>query len=230
MTQYISQTLLATLIIGSPSLTAQTVSTMPPLSADVQVERITRLIDGNTLTKKHVGRFYRDNHQRSRFELGDQVVISDPVAKTIITLDTKNKKAKVVNVSNRPDKRQPRTDAGPDGPSRPPDLGTQMIEGYLTAGSEHVTVIPAGSPLGNAQPIRRVTRVWYSEALVLPLLTTIADPLSGNTTTRYHNLVVGQNPSVELFSVPDGFQTEYEVWQPQPGESPTIFKNPHFPQ
>jgi hypothetical protein len=70
--------------------------------------------------------------------------------------------------------------------------------------------------MGNAKPLKRVNRLWYSDELLLPLLTTLDDPLSGNTTTRYQNLRVGTNPNLDLFQVPAGFQVSQAVWQAKP--------------
>ena len=54
-------------------------------------------------------------------------------------------------------------------------------------------------------PLKRVTKVWYSQDLLLPLLTVAEDDVAGITTTRYRNLKAGTNPSPDLFQVPDGF-------------------------
>lgn len=195
---------------------AQTVAPKPPLSATIQIERVVRLVDGNTLTRLTTGRYYRDDQHRTRTEVDDRVMIFDPVAKKAITLDTKMRTAKVLDLQNRPDHRSP-VGSG-DGPwsDAVPDLGTQTIEGYAVTGKEYVSTIPIRSELGNAKPVRRVTRLWYSNELLLPLLTTVEDPLSGNTTTRYQNLKVGTNPSLDLFQVPPGFKISQANWQPKP--------------
>jgi hypothetical protein len=195
---------------------AQTVASNPPLSATIQVERVVRLVDGNSLTKVTTGRYYRDDQHRTRTEVDNRVMIFDPVAKKAITLDNKMRTAKVVNLQNRPDHRSAAVSGGEKWPD-PAPLGTDTVEGYAVTGKEYVSTIPIRSELGNAKPIRRVTRLWYSDELMLPLLTRAEDPLSGNTTMRYQNLKVGTNPSVDLFLVPPGFSIIEETdWQPNP--------------
>ncbi|MCZ2154484.1 MAG: hypothetical protein LC114_11390 [Bryobacterales bacterium] len=199
---------------------------IPSVAAEVVIEQVKTSIDGNSLTHRTTGRFMRDKDQRTRFELGDQVTIFDPVAKQSIVLHLNKRTARVTSFANRPvDRRQPGPSDGGD--SEVPVLEERTIEGYLASGKEYTTVIPVGSQLGNAKPIKRITRLWYSTLLKLPLLTTIADPFAGNTTTAYRNLVVGQNPDPRLFSVPDGFAVIHSNWDAKP--LPAIVRNPHVP-
>jgi len=199
---------------------------IPSVTAEVVIEQVKMSIDGNSLTYRTAGRFIRDADQRTRFDLGDQVTIFDPVAKQSVVLHLQKKTARVTSFLNRPvDRRQPGPADG--GGSEVPALEERTIEGYQASGKEYTTVIPVGSQLGNAKPIKRVTRLWYSPLLKLPLLTTIEDPFAGNTTTAYRNLVVGQNPDPRLFSVPDGFAVLHSNWEPKP--VPAIVRNPHVP-
>src|SRR5687767_13104797 len=99
--------LLAAFILPAAMAQIPTTKQLPSIAADVDMERVTRLLDGNVVTQRSAGRFYRDSQSRSRLEWGDQVMISDPVAKRSITIDLKAKRARVVNLVGLPDRRPP---------------------------------------------------------------------------------------------------------------------------
>ncbi|MBY0502668.1 MAG: hypothetical protein K2X03_02080 [Bryobacteraceae bacterium] len=200
---------------------------MPPMSADIEVERITTLRDGNVLKHRTTGHFYRDEQRRTRLELGDHVTIFDPVGRKMIALNLTKRTARVTNLQNKPEDR--RSSESVDNESGAAvDLGTRDIAGYPATGKEHRTVIPAGSALGNAQPITRVSRQWFSAQLTLPLLTTVDDPLAGNTTTSYQNLAVNKTPDPGLFKAPDGFSVTQVSWIDR--QAPQKSTNPLVPQ
>ena len=221
----LGMTLLMVTLAANTSAQVPPKDETPSVTAEVVIEQVKISIDGNSLTQRTVGRFVRDTDQRTRFELGDQVTIFDPVAKQSVVLHLSKKIARVTSFVNRPvDRRQP----GPsDGGGSGVPVADQTIEGYQASGKEYTMVIPVGSQLGNAKPIKRITRLWYSTLLKLPLLTTIADPFAGNTTTAYRNLVVGQNPDPRLFAVPEGFAVIHSNWDAKP--LPATVRNRHVP-
>jgi hypothetical protein len=99
------------------------------------------------------------------------------------------------------------------------DLGQQVIEGVLAAGTRSTTTIPAGA-IGNAQPIQIVSEQWVSEDLKLLVQTRHSDPRTGETTYRLTNVVQAE-PSRTLFEVPADYTLRDSVIRRQsPSEQP----------
>jgi hypothetical protein len=84
------------------------------------------------------------------------------------------------------------------------ELGSQVKNGVLAAGTRETEVIPAGSRMGNAQAMTVVRETWYSTELKRAVEIKISDPQRGNSTTELTNLIQGE-PSASLFSVPSGY-------------------------
>ena len=80
------------------------------------------------------------------------------------------------------------------------DLGTQVVEGVVAAGTRTTTTIPAGA-IGNEQPIQIVSEQWFSPDLKVLVMTKHSDPRSGETTYRLTNIVQTE-PARSLFEVP----------------------------
>jgi hypothetical protein len=80
------------------------------------------------------------------------------------------------------------------------ELGSQIVEGVMAAGTRSTTTIAAGA-IGNVQPIHVVSEQWFSEDLKVLVMTRHSDPRSGDTTYRLTNVVLGE-PQRALFDVP----------------------------
>lgn len=201
-----------------------------PVIAEYETTELRTLSDGNVLERKESGLYYRDRHGRTRREQGTLIAITDPVAGVGFVLDTKSKIARklvlpkanlepATNVS-RADQSSPEQKAdlepatniatnvvrGGQLSRERASLGIQVIEGVKAAGKEYVAVIPAGSKLGNNQPIEQTIEVWTSDEVRLPILTIVKDPLSGQKTQRYKNIQRGVHPDPKLFQVPEDYQ------------------------
>lgn len=230
-------TAVATLASSAQVTTA--VSTMPPLKADIELERTTRSPDGKVHAQNASGRFYRDQERRTRLEWGNQVTIFDPVAQRIIALRLKQKTARVTSLTSQPKDRRvlgtlsgvspSDSEVSETGMPVSSDLGTKIIEGYEVVGKEYISNFPATSEDGNRVSIRGTSQMWYAPALTIPLLTTSNDPLGGVATIAYRNLEVGTNPDLLLFSIPDGFAVIHSTWEPRTTAAPAV-KNPLLPQ
>ena len=111
----------------------------------------------------------------------------------------------------------PRMSRGPGGPP-PPDgqprptrqnvktesLGRQLVEGVPADGSRTTMTIPAGA-IGNENPIQVVTETWYSPELQAYVLRKRSDPRSGDSVTRYTNIIRSE-PGRTLFEPPADFK------------------------
>jgi hypothetical protein len=221
-------TLFTALLAAANAQTVPPNAMMPPLSADLEIERIIRSIDGNTITQKASGRFYRDNEHRTRMEWDKQVMIFDPVSQKTISLNLQKRTARVTSLAGKPTDRRGGASID-DETAAGAEIGVRVIEGYEARGKEFTTLVPISQQIGNTRPIRRTTRLWYSTQLTIPLLTTVDDPFTGQVSTAYRNLRVGANPDQQLFAVPPGFSIVNSAWEP-PGNAPSTVLNPHFPQ
>lgn len=83
-------------------------------------------------------------------------------------------------------------------------LGRQTIEGVVADGTRTTVTIPAGQ-LGNEQPLQTVIETWYSADLRTTILSRRNDPRTGETVTRYTN-IVRTEPSHALFEVPADYK------------------------
>lgn len=178
-----------------------------PVVANIESTQTTQLKDGNQIVRKVEAKFYRDGSGRTRLDQGSQATISDPTEYVVYMLDLNAKSCQRIDIpkgqlrSTQPDHTQP---AQPTQPRA--QLGFREIDGIPTTGAEYVNIIPAGSSLGNSKAIEKITRVWHSEELQLPVLITIADPMVGDLTVQYKYLQRGGSVSAEIFRVPAGFK------------------------
>jgi hypothetical protein len=84
------------------------------------------------------------------------------------------------------------------------NLGISSINGVAATGTQITETIPAGSGLGNAQPIQ-ITRVtWVSTALMVPVQIMTSDPRFGTRNLELTNIATSE-PSASLFVVPAGY-------------------------
>ena len=84
------------------------------------------------------------------------------------------------------------------------DLGEQNIEGVRALGTRNVTVIPAGSSIGNLNEIKIVSEQWFSPDLEVLVMTKHSDPRVGETIYKLTNIVRAQ-PDPNLFTVPGDY-------------------------
>jgi outer membrane lipoprotein-sorting protein len=202
------------LLVSGAAMTAQTPKTAPSVRAEIEVNTLTTLNDGNQLQKTATQRFYRDSQGRMRLENGNTVTINDVVAHQILVLNLANHTAQRIpapaSALIQPRlgtlQRSPLVDANTS-QAQPPgvSLGSRNINGFDTHGKLIVSTIPANSSLGNKLPIQRTTRIWKSPALNLPVLVEIEDSVHGHITMQYKNLQAGVLLDPILFEVPPEF-------------------------
>jgi outer membrane lipoprotein-sorting protein len=201
------------LLVSGAAVIAQTSKTLPSVRADIEVNTLTTLNDGNQLQKTVSQRFYRDTQGRMRMENGNTVTINDVVAHQILVLNlaqhTVQRIAAPASALAQPRvgtlERSPL--ANPNTTQTPPgeSLGSRNINGFDTDGKLIVSTIPANSSLGNKLPIQRTTRIWKSATLNLPVLVEIDDAVHGHITMQYKNLQAGVLLDPILFEAPPGF-------------------------
>jgi len=205
--------------VGIAPLIAQntTVKTVP-LSADINVDSVRTLADGNTIRQDRTMKFYRRADGSTRVEEPNRVVIVDNSSHTVTVLDTIGKVAQVQHVPPKsangrvpaaslfkPGATETNLSAGSK--SSGTDLGVKMIAGYRVHGVERSTVIAANSTLGNTAPLTKTIQVWRSSDLRLPLLTVISDPVGGTIKSQYENISTTNPPDDSLFTVPSDYKT-----------------------
>src|SRR5689334_2111952 len=159
-----------------------------PLRARVVIENT----NPNEPATTESGQFYRDSQGRTRLEVGDHIIINDPVAHTRYVIDTTERVAHKMPMppggprgrgpgdEMMPPPPPPPADANgvaprrrmppprPDGPpSERTDLGTRQIEGLTAHGWEMTRTLlpPPDSGTGN---ITETTQTWVAEELRLP--------------------------------------------------------------
>jgi hypothetical protein len=190
-----------------------------------------QLANGNAISRTTQTVLYRDTQGRTRTEVtvtpdastGKQpyklIVIADPVAGQRTVLDSATMTSRASRMPMARPAGAGRSGAGAQTrPAAPAlrsgtarngaevasaDLGTQLRNGVLAAGTKVTEVIPAGK-VGNAQAITVVRETWMSNELKRPVEVKITDPVRGNRTMELTNLVPGE-PNAAFFSVPSGY-------------------------
>lgn len=87
------------------------------------------------------------------------------------------------------------------------DLGTQTIEGVPAQGTKITRTFPAGSELGNEQPLTITTETWFSPDLKVVVSSKSSDPRMGETSYRLTNIQRSE-PAASLFQVPDDYTVQ----------------------
>lgn len=87
---------------------------------------------------------------------------------------------------------------------RTESLGRQIVEGVPADGTRTTMTIPAGE-IGNENPIQMVTETWYSEELQTFIVRKRSDPRSGESQTRYTNIIRAE-PARIMFEPPADFK------------------------
>jgi hypothetical protein len=205
-----------------------------PYSATMVTETTQVLSDGNRIHHPTTARIYRDSEGRVRNEQSlagldslaprsdvQQVVfINDPVAGVNYALNLSEKTA-TKSTWGRGGRRDAKQQAEPDrgmasrGRSgRGPDaagsnvktepLGRKTIAGLAADGTRTTIIIPAGQ-VGNEQPMRIVSEMWYSPDLQAPVLSKHWDPRAGETVFRLVNISRSE-PAAALFLPPPDYR------------------------
>ena len=205
-----------------------------PFSADVTTETTQTLADGNHIHQTSNSKLYRDGEGRPRREqslnglgalsphagLPPVIFINDPVVGANYALSpsahtaTKSLGGRGFGQMGRGMPKQDAAGAGrrmrgpQDAANRPnvkvESLARQTIEGLPAEGTRSTMIVPAGQ-MGNEQPIQIVTETWYSTDLQTNILIKRSDPRSGETVTRYTN-IVRTEPAHNLFEVPADYK------------------------
>jgi hypothetical protein len=206
------------LIVGQVS--GQNLSTKPtviPLIAEREEQRKMRLQNGSLLERVQKGMLYKDKLGRTRSEMGQLILIADPVARATYVLDTDKKIARKLDhqgiqafpqhtIEAKGVDRSPPTFDGDSFPITKRPLGDKVIEGLLCKGEEVTLTIPANSRLGNQRPLQARTEIWIAKELLLPLLVISDNPLTGKAIQAYKNIKLGVDPDPSLFRVPEGYR------------------------
>ena len=195
-----------------------------PFSADVTTETTMVLQDGNRIHQVSKLRFYRDGEGRTRREqslnnlgslasntnLPPVIFISDPVAGVNYALSPASKTASQSAGGgrglggNRGGRMRGSAPSGEQRNVKTESLGSKTVEGVAAQGTRTTITIPAGQE-GNERPIETVVDSWYSPDLQMAILSTRSDPRTGETVTRYTNIVRGE-PAHSLFEVPADYK------------------------
>jgi hypothetical protein len=190
-----------------------------PFSADIATETTMVLQDGNHVHQITKLRYYRDGEGRTRREqslnslgalasntnLPPVIFISDPVAGVNYALSPASKTAsKSMGRGERMRGGPPHADRQQN--AKTESLGTKTVEGVTAEGTRTTVTIPAGQQ-GNELPMQTVTESWYSPDLQMAVLFKRSDPRTGETVTRYTN-IVRTEPAHALFEVPADYKIE----------------------
>jgi hypothetical protein len=193
-----------------------------PFSAQVVRSTIEQLADGNRIEHSSTGLVARDSLGRTRREMTLEnigpwaamgraphlVIIDDPVAGKVYTLDQKRKIAVEMPPppklnwvpGNHPD-----AQGGGEfqGDTKTESLGEKTMDGVMVEGTETIRTIPAGK-IGNQKPIVITSQRWYSPDLETTVFLTRTDPRFGTSTYQLKDIDLGE-PAQSLFEVPSGY-------------------------
>lgn len=174
------------------------------VSAVIETDRVQTLADGNQLEQTTSSKYFRDGKGRVRLETADSITIVDPVSRVAYAFSPSAKTAYRSALSPSP-LIASQTAQSPSSVPQSRDLGTKLIDGREATGHRHLNVTPANSPLGNKEALVKVTDIWSAPGLDLPVLITVSDPVAGQITTRYTQIV--EHPDLEpgLFEPPQGY-------------------------
>lgn len=206
-----------------------------PYAADITRETIQTLADGNRIVTRLSSRVYRDSVGRVRREDtaadGTTVInITDPVARTVTTLNPAAKTATVsrtIPVVMRTQKYTMVTKdlarwtmVTRDGQAAVPSLPTSAttteeqlpekdVQGVRATGVRKITTIPAGA-VNNEKPIRIVMEEWTAVELLVLVSSDYNDPRTTRTTYALSNISRAE-PAASLFVVPSGYRIVTKV-------------------
>lgn len=198
-------------VTGQPYSATETLTTQDTLSNGNQISRT----QTSTVARDTNGRIYTSETITPSASSGKQPytvsTIYDPVAGYEYRLNSSTMTAIQTPLPKPRTGTPPTTATGTTPPTRPnaptvttTSLGTSPINGVSATGTTVTETIPAGSPLGNSQPIVSTRTTWISTALNVPVEIKTSDPRFGTTDMELTNIVTTE-PSASLFMVPTGY-------------------------
>jgi len=197
---------------------AQTAKVVP-LRADEQISRSVVASDGRAQTTRETSQLYRDSLGRTRLEAGSVVTINDPIARSTVQLDLRNRvyvRSVTPPASTGATTLSPSVAAGPvtgktqQLSSPPRDLGTATIAGVRAQGRQYTVTIPTAT----AKPITKDVTLWLSNDVQLAVRTVIVDQNNQTYEKSYANIQAGVEPAASLFGIPAGFREASAVANP----------------
>jgi hypothetical protein len=191
-----------------------------PFSAQVNVQRLQTLANGNQIRTQGQSNIYRDSQGRVRIDTTitspgssgqtrTMTTIHDPVAGYEYRLNPQKMNGVQVAIHQRTEpsstssSRVRPANRFADLQVQTQSLGTTTINGVDATGTQVTRTIPAGT-IGNSAAIQMVRATWVSTALGVPVQVTVSDPRSGTETMNLTNIVTAE-PSGSLFVVPSGY-------------------------
>jgi hypothetical protein len=197
-----------------------------PYSAQAVTQHSQTLADGNRIQRTINSSIARDSQGRTRQEqtvaaIGalassgearKSIVIHDPVAGTMATLEANSHTAHVnqqrtftfsTNSTQTGSATAPRMRRLDQTNSKVEDLGTQVMEGLSVQGKRVTHTIPAGQ-MGNELPIQTVTETWFSQDLQAVVMSKTIDPRNGESTYKLTNISRAE-PDPALFQIPSDY-------------------------
>jgi hypothetical protein len=202
---------------AAPLSTGQKVIKGAPFSADTILITDTFLPNGEHVHNELHGRLCRDAQGRTYLDLGfrgsgggqiSPILITDPVAHTLISLDPGRKFATIDDWPSRlprlpsngapppPEPRQPRT-------VKEEDLGIQTMEGLTVKGTRTTKTYSSESETVGADNSFVIT-TWFSDELQI-IVSTQLDGYRDSSKTSQVN-IVRTEPSNSLFQIPLGYE------------------------
>lgn len=134
------------------------------------------------------------------------VYILDPALNVAHRIKITAKLAKVHTTASTPPIVPPHTTTNTDGSSFTTEsLGAKTIAGFNANGLRTTMHYPAGSSLGNDQPVDSVNEMWNVPQLGAAISTKASDPRFGDSTTELSNIVPGE-PDPTLLRPPSGYR------------------------
>jgi hypothetical protein len=194
-------------VTGAPYSATETLTTQQTLSTGNQISRTQQA----TVARDNQGRISTSETITPSAASGKAPftiqTIFDPVAGYRYELNSSTMIAIQTSLP-KPPTGTPPTRTPPTGANAPvrttASLGTSTINGVLATGTQITETIPAGSALGNAQPIQIVRTTWVSTALTVPVEIKTVDPRFGTRDLEVTNIATSE-PSASLFLVPAGY-------------------------
>ncbi len=172
-----------------------------PLTADVTVTTSFYTPFGKS-TQTQSGKYYRSSSGLTRQDFSSGSTITDPVARTIISINHQGRRATLIHLPKAPNApsgtaQAPSVIAPPTGKSS--NLGESTIDGHLVVGKRNESPgLAAAKQAGTT-----VTEVWTSDELHLPIWTRQTSS-GGENSQKYENIKVGE-PDPSVFLVPSGY-------------------------
>ncbi len=194
-------------VTGAPYSATETLTTQQTLSTGNQISRTQQA----TVARDSQGRISTSETITPSAASGKAPytiqTIFDPVASYRYELNSSTMIA-IQTPLPKPRTGTPPTRTPPTGANAPvrttTNLGTASVNGVAATGTQITETIPAGSALGNAQPIQIVRTTWVSTALTIPVEIKTVDPRFGTRDLEVTSIATSE-PSASLFLVPAGY-------------------------